>query len=70
MTKWLNTEQAVSYLAELGTPFSKASLQIWRTKKKGPSFVRVGPKKVFYDPAVLCRFSAGQIGFTEERSGD
>ncbi len=65
MTKRLNTDQAVSYLSQLGTPFSKASLQIWRSKNKGPAFVRVGKKKVFYDPGELRRFAAGQSMTTE-----
>ena len=66
MTIRLNTEQAASYLSKLGTPFSKASLQIWRTQNKGPAFIRVGGKKVFYDPADLRRFATGQSVATEE----
>ena len=65
MTSRLNTEQAASYLTQLGTPFSKASLQIWRSQNKGPAFVRVGKKKVFYDPGELRRFAAGQPVSTE-----
>lgn len=54
------TEGAAAYLEDLGTPFTKGTLETWRCLGKGPRFRRIG-RKVFYTKADLDRFSRGQI---------
>ncbi len=43
MTDLLNTEQAAVFLG-----LSKTTLEHWRTVRKGPFYVRVGPRCIRY----------------------
>lgn len=59
-SKALNTREAARYLADLGTPFSPGTMEVWRSLGRGPRYRRVC-NKVVYDPADLDRFSAGTV---------
>jgi len=55
MKKFFSTREAADYLAELGTPFSPGTLEVWRSLKRGPSYRKVG-HRVFYPKSSLDKF--------------
>ncbi len=61
MEKRLNTKQAAQHLKEKGAPFTPGTLEVWRCLGKGPRFLRVGGRRVFYEPSALDEFVMGQI---------
>jgi excisionase family DNA binding protein len=56
VTNLLNTGQAA---VELG--LSKSTLEHWRTVRKGPPFVRVGPRCIRYRRADLDAWLSEQL---------
>lgn len=54
----LNAREAAAYLAAIGCPFTFGTLEVWRSRGRGPRFHRVGGR-VFYAPADLDAFAAG-----------
>ncbi len=58
--KALNTAQAAQFLAEIGTPFTAGTLEVWRCLGKGPRYRKVG-QRVFYAPEDLKEYSNGQV---------
>jgi len=65
MPKNLNTKKAAEFLTGLGIPFSKKTLEIWRSQGRGPKYKRVGGS-VFYTESALFEFSKGQSVETED----
>ncbi len=63
MEKRLNTKQAAQYFEERGTPFTRGTLEVWRSLGRGPCFIRVG-RRVFYEPSALDKFIKGQAVHT------
>jgi hypothetical protein len=59
-SKALNTKQAATYLKEIGTPFSPGTLEVWRSKGRGPRYRKVC-NRVIYLPADLEAFARGQV---------
>ena len=51
--RWMTQEQCADY-----TGISIQQLSIWRMKKEGMPFVRVGPRMVRYDRLEVDRFMA------------
>ncbi len=68
MSKKYNTDGAVKFLHEEGTPFTKGTLQVWRSQKKGPEFIKIG-SKVFYSEEALRRLAAGTVIKTVDSVG-
>jgi hypothetical protein len=50
-----STQQAASYYSQFGLPVSRQTLERWRSKGVGPSFVRIG-SRVFYPQSSLKEF--------------
>ena len=59
----LSTNEAADYLAGLGTPFTKGTLEVWRCHKQGPVYRKIG-HKVFYRREDLDAFSNGEVVLT------
>lgn len=59
-TKKLNTREASRYLETIGVPFTRGTLEVWRSRGVGPRYRKVG-RKVFYDPKDLMAFAQGQV---------
>ena len=60
MEKRLNTKEAAQHLKENGAPFTEGTLETWRCLGKGPRFIRVGGRRVFYEASALDEFVMGQ----------
>ena len=60
MTKLLDTREAAAFLG-----LSATSLEHWRGLRKGPPFVRVGPRAIRYAQTDLEAWLAGQAVATE-----
>lgn len=58
--KRLTTSQAAGYLGEIGIPVTPGTLSVYRCQGCGPRFYRVRGR-IFYDPADLEAFAAGQV---------
>lgn len=58
MKKFFSTREAANYLADLGTPFSPGTLEVWRCLKRGPSYKKIG-HRVFYPQSALDDFVNG-----------
>jgi hypothetical protein len=57
-SKYYDTKGAVEFLGKLGITFKPITLEIWRSKKQGPRFIKVA-RKVFYEEGDLIRFIIG-----------
>jgi hypothetical protein len=68
MKRNLNTQEAAEYLEEIGVPFSRGTLEVWRCYGRGPEFKRVG-RRVFYERQALDRFAQGQKVHTTDSLG-
>ena len=64
----LNPKEAVKYLADHGAPFTHGTLEVWRSKKRGPRFKRIGGR-VFYEKQDLDGFLNGSIVETIDSQG-
>ena len=60
MQRNFNTQEAASYLEEIGTPFSPGTLEVWRFYGRGPRYKKIG-RRIFYEQSALDDFSRGQI---------
>jgi len=54
-----NTRQAADYLKETGTPFTRQTLEVWRSLGRGPRYKRVG-RRIFYEQTDLDSFAKGR----------
>ncbi len=59
LKKRLDTKQAADYLTELGVRATKGTLEVKRSKGRGPRYHKVG-RNVYYDPGDLCQFAQGR----------
>ncbi len=61
----LSTREAAEYLKEQGTPFTRGTLEVWRHKKTGPIYKKIG-HKVFYRRQDLDTFIQGTMILTSD----
>jgi hypothetical protein len=55
----LDTKKAAKYLEELGVPYTRKTLEVWRCIGRGPRYRVVG-RRVFYEKADLDEFTEGR----------
>lgn len=53
-----STTEAAGFLRELGVPFTKGTLEVWRSRRTGPKFIKVR-SRVFYREEDLREFASG-----------
>lgn len=58
MSKLYTTKEAVKFFKEQGTPFTHGTLEVWRSKRTGPSFIKIR-NRVFYQEKTLRQFIHG-----------
>lgn len=63
-SKYYDTKGAVEFLGKLGISFRPITLEVWRSKGKGPKFIKVA-RKVFYEEDDLIRFIVGNTGIAD-----
>jgi len=61
----LSTKEAAKYLEEIGTPFTAKTMEVWRCRKTGPVYKKIG-HKVFYRPKDLDAFAEGETILTTD----
>ncbi len=61
----LNTREAAQYLESQGTPFTTGTLEVWRCRKTGPVYKKIG-HKVFYRRKDLDSFTEGTMILTAD----
>lgn len=54
----MTTSNASSYLTGSGHPTTKKTLEVWRCKKRGPKYKKVG-SRVYYEQDWLDAYMAG-----------
>ncbi|MCJ7601805.1 MAG: hypothetical protein MUO63_09940 [Desulfobulbaceae bacterium] len=54
----MTTKDASQYLKRKGYPGTPKSMEVWRCKKRGPKYKKVG-SRVFYEKNWLDEFMAG-----------
>jgi hypothetical protein len=57
--KLLSTREAAEYLASRGIPFTRGTLQVWRSMGRGPRYRKLC-SRVGYRPEDLDTFAAGE----------
>ncbi len=58
MSRKYSTKEAVKFLEASGTPFTCGTLNVWRSKKTGPAYIKIR-SRVFYTEAALIEFTRG-----------
>jgi endonuclease YncB( thermonuclease family) len=53
-----NTKEAVEYLQTLGLNFKPSTLEVWRSRGRGPRYKKVA-RKVYYEKSDLNEFIKG-----------
>lgn len=56
--KAMTTKDAAQYMGGKGYPGTAKTLEVWRCKKRGPKYKKVG-SRVFYEKTWLDNFMAG-----------
>jgi hypothetical protein len=56
--KRYNTREAARFLAEIGVPRAVGTLEVYRCRRIGPSYVKVNGRP-YYTETALLKFAAG-----------
>lgn len=59
MSKILDTEAAVQYLADRGYKTTKGTMEVRRCQRRGPAFIRIG-NRPFYKKETLDAYLEGE----------
>ena len=60
LTKKYSPREAAKLLKFWGTPFTHKTLSVWRSRREGPSFLKIRGR-VFYTEDSLRQFTEGRV---------